>query len=155
MFIVKKLDDFDISNLLYFEQVKNNIIEYGFFIKLIYSTHFFTLNGVYLNIPFIKINYDTIYNSKYKYNVITEINKNIIMKIKTIEFDILKNVNLEKIPEYKLYDKIKNGIINFYSNSIFDKENINNYKLILKISGIWINENSYGLSYKFINSSHL
>lgn len=155
MIIIKNLNHFNIYNLIYFDKIKNNMIENGFFIKIIYSTQFFTLNSVYINIPFITLSYDNICNSKHKYNINVEINKNTINKIKTIEYDILKKVNLDKILEHKIYDKIKTGLINFYSNSIIDKNYNVNCAIVLKISGIWINDNSCGLSYKFIITNHL
>ena len=53
---------------------------------------------------------------------------------------------LDKIPQYKIAEQLQYGLIHFFSNN-YKKTNL----IILKISGIWINESNYGLTYKFIN----
>ena len=74
--------------------------------------------------------------------------RDIIDKLRVIEDGILKKINIpDKIPQYKLYDQLKNGNIKVFSET-YDKIN-NNF--LLKIAGIWETEYEYGLTYKFIN----
>ena len=64
-----------------------------------------------------------------------------------IENGLLKKSGiLGKIPQYKIYEQLKNSNIKVFSDS-FDK--IGN-TFLLKIAGIWETETEYGLTYKFI-----
>ena len=72
----------------------------------------------------------------------------LINNIKVIEEDILRKVNItDKVPQYKIYEQLKNGNIKIFSESIDKIKNT----FLLKISGIWETKNEYGLTYKFIN----
>jgi hypothetical protein len=76
----------------------------------------------------------------------------IIEKIKVIEENLLKKIEIyNKIPQFKIYDQLINGNIKIFCET-FSKSN-NDF--ILKISGIWETQTSYGLTYKFtkINNS--
>jgi hypothetical protein len=71
-----------------------------------------------------------------------------IDNIKIIEEDILKKYEIkDKIPQFKIYEQLKNGNIKIFS----DLTNKTNVSFILKISGIWETQIHYGLTYKFIN----
>ena len=48
MNIVKRIDQYDENNCFFCEPIKNNVMNDGNFIRIIYSTHNFTLNGIYL-----------------------------------------------------------------------------------------------------------
>ena len=48
MNIVKRIDQFDENNCFFCEPIKNNVMSDGNFIRIIYSTHNLTLNGIYL-----------------------------------------------------------------------------------------------------------
>lgn len=151
MFMVKKIDQYD-ENFIYFcEPIKNNIMQDGFFIRILYSTHNVIFNGIYLEINLSDTYFEKYYN-KYKcnYNINSPANKELIDKIKGMEENILKKINnstSNKIPNYKIYDHIKNGNIKIFCDSIPKSNSV----LILKISGIWETNSNYGLTYKFIN----
>ena len=73
-----------------------------------------------------------------------------IENIKFIEESILKNCNiLNKTPQYKIYEQVKNGHIKIFTD--IDKDKTNTNLFLLKISGIWINDTQYGITYKFCN----
>ena len=64
-----------------------------------------------------------------------------------IEDNIIKKINIRgKIPQYKIYEQLKNGNIKIFSENI---DKINN-AFLLKIAGIWETDMYYGLTYKFI-----
>ena len=70
-----------------------------------------------------------------------------INDIKIIEEDILKNCAIEeKIPQFKIYEQLKNGNFKVFS----DISNKSVCSFIMKISGIWETQLNYGLTYKFI-----
>ena len=146
--IVKRLDQFDNNYIYYYDAIKNNVINEGSFIRIIYSTPYFSLNGIHLYTSFNNIIIEKYYNKNKCFFNVTD-NKEIIDNIKNIEEDLLKNVNIKnKIPEYKIYDQIKNGQIKLFKEIDYNK---NILEFILKISGVWITESNYGLTYKFVN----
>ena len=54
-----------------------------------------------------------------------------------------------KNPRYILYDTLNTGVIKIFPNIDNDIYNSNN-SFILKISGIWEDDNEYGLTYKIL-----
>jgi len=75
-----------------------------------------------------------------------------VESIKVIEENLLKSVNIKnKIPQFKIYEQLKNGNIKIFSENI---EKINNGLFMLKISGIWETEFHYGITYKFAKINH-
>jgi len=146
MNIVKRIDQYYDNSIFFCEPIKNNVMNEGSFIRILYSNNCFTLNGIYLLITLNDITCEKYYN-KYKcmFNVL--FHKDIIDSLKVIEEDILNKIDIKvKLPQYKIYDQIKNGNIKLF-NDIGNKS-ISSF--ILKISGIWETHLNYGLTYKFI-----
>ena len=146
MNIVKNINQYNEDYVYFCDPIKNNIMSNGNFIRIIYSTSFFILNGIYIS---IQINYTSIdkYYNKFKCSFDTNQYKELIEKLKIIEKGLLKKSGiLGKIPQYKIYEQLKNSNIKVFSDS-FDK--IGN-TFLLKIAGIWETETEYGLTYKFI-----
>jgi hypothetical protein len=149
MILVKDIEQYD-SNYVHFSNaIKNNIMKNGNFIKILYFTPSFKLNAIYLKINITNyLNENNIYRNNYIFNPYSYIN--LIEKIKNIETEILfKSGIVNKIPEYDLYKKLISGNIKIMTDII--EEKFDNF--IIKISGIWENNNYYGLNYKFINES--
>ena len=147
MNIIKTIDQFNKDCIYICDPIKNNIMMDGNFIRILYSNELFTLNGIYLYVYFNNINIEKYYN-KYKCNFDINIHSNLINKLKEIEIAILKKINItNKLCVYKIYDQLRSGNIKVFSDNI---NNIYN-GFILKISGIWETDNSYGVTYKFIN----
>jgi hypothetical protein len=151
MNIIKKLEQFNKDYIYFCEPIKNNIINEGIFIRILYSNELFVMNGIYLSIFFQNLTIEKYYN-KYRCSFDTAIHKEMIDKIKIIEEDILYKLNISnKTPVYKIYDQLRNGNIKVFSDNI---EHINN-SFLLKISGIWETDTNYGVTYKFISINHL
>ena len=145
MNLVKTINQYDDKSLFFCEPIKNNIMNDGNFIRILYSTQNIVLNGVYLLVNL----YDIIcekYYKKYKcsFNILNH--KDIIDNLKVIEEEILKKYKSNKTPSYKIYEQIKCGYIKIFS----DIGNKQSCSFILKISGIWETQQNYGLTYKFI-----
>jgi len=136
--IAEDLYNFDIKNIFIMPPIKNTLISHGLFHKLLYSNNLFTSNGLY-----IKIDYnDTKYlNGRLHYNIDTNVST--IDTIESIEKYILGKINNNN---KKIYQKINDQ---FRSGNI--KLNNNVSSVILKISGLWENENSIGISYKILS----
>ena len=147
MNITKKLEQFNKECIYFCDPIKNNIMTEGMFIRILYSNELCVINGVYLLIYFQNVSVEKYYN-KYKCNFDISLHKEIIDKVKLIEEDILKKINIKnKTPSYKIYDQMRNGNIKIFSENIY---NINN-NFLLKISGVWETDTHYGVTYKFIN----
>jgi hypothetical protein len=77
------------------------------------------------------------------------LHKELIEKIKSIEETILKKMEYvfyNKFPQCKIYEQFKNGFIKIFQ----EVPNKSNISFILKISGVWEINSSFGLTYKFI-----
>ena len=148
MFLVKNLNQYDNNCVIFCDPIKNNIMNEGNFIRILYSTNNVTLNGIYLLIQLKDINCEKYYN---KYKCVFNVNnhKSLIEEIRLIEENILQKLSstyYNKYPEFKINEQLKNGFI-----KIFQEIHSNNmHNFILKISGVWETNSSYGLTYKFI-----
>lgn len=132
--ITIKIDDFFKHHINFTNKINNTIIS-GFFSKIKYSNSIFALNMLIINLPIELLD-----------NSCTEaMFKCIFEKLKKIEYDILdvyKNTfNIStKIAKYKLQ-------LNILKFKKMQNDTKNGY-LLLKITGIWENDNEYGLIYK-------
>ena len=154
MNIVKRIDQYNSNYISFCEPIKNNIIDDSNFIRIFYSTPYIIFNGVYLLIELNDVIFEKHYN---KYKCVFDITNNLtlIEKIRSIEEEILKKYELrQKNPQYKIYEQIRNGNIKIFGDHL-KIYNHSNHLFILKISGIWETNISYGLTYKFIKINHL
>jgi hypothetical protein len=152
MFIAKNIDQYNENYIHFCEPIKNNIMYEGTFNRILYSTPYFSLNGVYLHIQLIYCLNDSSSNkNKCSYDIKSNIA--VINEIKKIEMNILEHYsNTTKTPQYKLYEQLMSGSIKLHAKN---NANTSNNKFILKISGIWETNNFYGLTYKFIKIDDL
>ena len=151
MNIVKTIEQYDENNIYFCDPIKNNVMNDGFFIRILYSTPLFVINGINLFISLNYVNIDKYYN-KYKCSFSPNNHKQMIDSVKLIEETLLKNVNIKnKIPQFKIYEQLRNGNIKIFSENI---EKISNNLFMLKISGIWETEFHYGVTYKFVKINH-
>lgn len=148
MNIVKNIEQYNKDYVYFCDPIKNNIMNNGQFIRIVYSTSLFVLNGIYINLNINHLTTDKYYN-KYKCTFDITQYKELIEKIRTIEEELLKKADIkDKIPQYKIYEQLKNGNIKVFSET---SEKIG-HSFILKIAGIWETETEYGLTYKFLIS---
>jgi hypothetical protein len=158
MNIIISLKQFDI-NSVFFLDTKKNIIINGYFTKIIYSNSFITLNGIYIKTNFIlkpqtKNMYFDELNTKNNIYFQPHLNENydIIKLISNYENDILqyyKNINKinNKTQSLTISKQINTGLIKLYKDNgsyLYDLS-----KIVLKISGVWENNETFGLTYKF------
>jgi hypothetical protein len=146
MNIVKKIEQYDQKCVFFCEPIKNNVMNEGNFIRILYSNYNLTLNGIYLLITLNDILSEKYY-SKYKCTFNPVNHKELISKLKIIEEELISKYNfVDKIPQFKIYEQLTNGNIKM-SVDIGNKSQCN---LILKISGIWETQEKYGLTFKFM-----
>ena len=149
MSILKSLDQYNSNNLYFCDTIKNNVMPNGNFIRILYCMSNFTMNGVYLHIPFQNVEIEKYYQ-KHKFIFDKEEHSENVKKIIEIEKNILGRIHSameNKTPQFKVKEQVNNGYLKLHLNDMnFDTKNIS---LVLKISGIWETEFSYGLTYKF------
>lgn len=157
MILIFDLNDLS-SDCVFFLETRNNIILDGKFTKIIYSDENIVMNGIYMSISIDEYTIDKPYsriNMKYTKN-----NESIINKIADIERSIIENfkrINVStKQPKYILKEQLDTLFIKVYRDNSTFTSNTNKFcKIVLKISGVWEDENSIGITYKFIESFSL
>lgn len=151
MNIVKTLDQYDENYIYFCDPIKNNVMNDGNFIRILYSTPSFVLNGIYLLVRLNDVVVERYYN-KYKCTFNINVHRELIENIKTIETNLLKKINIKnKSPQNKIFEQLKNGNIKIFSD-IGIKPYTNTF--LLKISGIWETETQYGVTFKFSKINH-
>ena len=146
MNIVKNIEQYSDDCVYFCDPIKNTIMNDGNFIRILYSTPLFILNGIYLSVMINQLTVERYFN-KYKCSFDTANNMETIHRIKHIEETILSKIKINgKMPQYKVYEQIRNGNIKVFADNIDDVTN----KFLLKIAGIWETDYSYGLTYKFV-----
>jgi len=171
MNIVKTIEQYDNKNIYFCDPIKNNVLQDGNFIRILYFTENVSLNGIYLLIPLKNVSVERYYN-KVKYLFDLDENREIIEKIKGIEETILSKIASyshfinNKSPQFNIYDNFihQNIKMHMNNNTFMDssasssltppsspKSNTHFHlhnSFILKISGVWSTEQQYGLTYK-------
>jgi len=94
MNIVKNLDQYNEDNVYFLEPIKNNIMNNGYFIRIIYSTPLFILNGIYISINLNYLSIEKYYN-KYKCSFDTNQYKELIEKLRVIEDGLMKKLSIQ------------------------------------------------------------
>ena len=149
---------FNINNLYFIETNKSNENESQvnkIFIRFIYSTPFFSMNNICIQILFKAYKIEKYYNKcKCIFSILE--NEDCIQFIQSLEQNILTQYHnsfqtQEKTPLYKLSEQIQTGEIKLYHNNlpIYNTSN-SQYNIILKISGIWNTDDMYGITYKYL-----
>ena len=148
MNVVLDIDDFALENVYFQDPVKNTVMDNSDFIRTLYSTKLFTLNGIFLRTN-ISTSYIEKYFNKYKCGFDKELNRVEIEKMLLIEKEILQNAGIKnKRAAYRIQDQLSSGNIKLFTDNL-DKSLSNQY--IFKISGIWETASEYGVTYKFMN----
>ena len=135
------------KNYIYFnDPIQNTIINESRFIRIIYSTPNIIFNGINVLVSFVIEGVDKQYN-KNIINYCIEKNEKSIGIINNIEKTILDKYCSNKTPSYNLALQVTSGSLKLFSESIDKRKNID---IILKISGLWEDDSSYGITYKFL-----
>jgi hypothetical protein len=146
MNICVRPEQYEQNNVCFCEPIRNNIMNEGNFIRILYSTKHFTLNGIYLLLQLTDTTIDKHYN-KYKCTFAVDAHTYMISKIQEIEETLLQKINIEdKIPQNKITEQLLLGNIKIFSETLPKSSG----EFILKISGVWETKLHYGLTFKFV-----
>jgi hypothetical protein len=141
-----------ITEYIYFLDSKNNMLMDGIFTKLIYTNEWFTMNGLYINLPIEMQCIDN--NNHYKQTVFFSVSQysKLLHQLDLLEQHILSRYIPSEKNKHKSFVMMQSLKLGYFR--IFKGENTKKITgFVLKISGIWENSNEYGLSYKIMDSS--
>jgi len=152
----------DISNYnlgyTYFLDAKRNMVVEGTFSKIIYSNQHFTLNGIYIHLPF---EVDSIDRNLKKYILkfypSSKINTPLVQELNRIEYKIIeyyKQLNgiADKKSSCSLTKQLFSGSLKVYKD--YNRQAVyTNITYIIIISGIWETSDEIGITYKVVESS--
>ena len=152
MSVILNSNNFDINKLFFIEEVKNNVKSNSFFSRIIYSTDYFALKNIYLNISIKNVIFKdqylkTIVYFDEKNNDFTELyaTEEAILK-KFIEYKTINKAYKKITPIYSIKSQCGQNFIKIFKNN-YNESLIN---ISIKISGIWQTDNNIGLTFKFI-----
>lgn len=133
------------DNIFLYDPIKNAIIN-GYFIKMVYSTEYFTMNGLYIEIKPTDYTELACVKINEKYISTVKLSQTMSNKLKHIEFDILnkKHGCMNVPPQYKLSNHIDTSTFKLHLvTPIFSS-------ILFKVSGIWKNDCGFGITYKLV-----
>jgi hypothetical protein len=154
MNVILDIYGFQLNNIIFLESKRNMIMD-GTFAKIIYSNQYFSLNSIYFDFPIELLSIEKQMN-KYimKYNPNSYINNTLIQELTKIEYRIIeyyKQINeINKRTNCILNRQLLTGNLKIYKDYNLSKINKNPPQYIIKISGIWENNNEIGITYKII-----
>lgn len=137
MNIVIQLDQYNKNYLHLCTKTQNHLLKSGFFHHLLYITPLLTFRGLYIEVP---LQIKEIRGSK----CFIQYDTTLLCQLNQIENDLLQLLKVDgKEPEYLLYKQLLFGYIR--TIPIYQSKSI-----ILRISGIWEADHSYGITFKFL-----
>lgn len=161
MNFVLPIQKFNSAYVYFCEPIRNNVMNEGNFLRLLYTTPTFTLNGILIQLPF-KVGVDFVleqsnHNHNFSYCVgLHPFVSNQLDDIQRLEEQLLQLASLlfsSKIPHYRIISQLKgtSPIKVLHEKPPCHEENVTTEPvLLLKISGVWETTTMYGLTYKFV-----
>tara|TARA_Y100001970_G_C14117589_1_gene794485 strand:+ start:765 stop:1217 length:453 start_codon:yes stop_codon:yes gene_type:complete len=148
MNLIQEITQYNINYTYFTKKVENTVLKDSYFSKVIYSNDKLMLNGIYFLIHLTNYNIEK-YDNKQKCLFDIKSNKNIIDNLISIENMILNKYSNNKIKKYTMKEQLEKKHIRLYNDN-YNKKKIEQNKIILKISGIWENNEEVGITFKFL-----
>ena len=154
MNVILDVYGFQLNNIIFLESKRNMIMD-GTFAKIIYSNQYFSLNSIYFDFTIEILSIEKQMNKFImKYNPNSYTNNTLIQELSKIEYRIIeyyKQINqINKRTNCILNKQLLTGNLKIYKDYNLSKINKNPPQYIIKISGIWENNNEIGITYKII-----
>tara|TARA_B110000211_G_C13985693_1_gene511606 strand:+ start:158 stop:661 length:504 start_codon:yes stop_codon:yes gene_type:complete len=153
--IAENINDLDTNSIIICDPIKNSVMQYSNFHKIVFSNELISLNGLYIVFDLKKVHHG---REKLVFNLAD--NKEVVDKIAHVEKYILNLINSSKNRIYKITELLTNGNIKYsYNDTQMNIGNTNhsnynsmttNKSLILKISGLWETKDNVGTTFKII-----
>ena len=154
MNMLLNIKDLSTENIFFMESKENNIMN-GYFIKILYSSEEFTMNGIYIDFPLCNFEKKIFNNKKVLFfdavsqseliSRISEIENHIIQLFVKNESTQNENISRKKIVT-TIQSQMNNGMMKYYNYNT-DSDSSNFY---IKLSGIWETISDIGVTYKLI-----
>jgi hypothetical protein len=151
--ICEPLETINYEAIILNEAVKNSVIQYNYFYKILYSTNILVLSSIFTIFELTNVNMD---NESISFNK-TNTNFDVFNKLIALEEYLLKLLNSPKTKMYRFKEIYDNRTFRFVYNETNEilNNNVNtistkNNQFVLKISGLWESKESIGLTFKFI-----
>ncbi len=164
--LAEDLENIKNENIIINDAINNSVMQHSSFYKIYYSNNNFSFSGLFFK---FSLKYYKKTNEKIFFTLTEDTcNYNTIHRISNIENYLLNNTNknIDKNINYKIRELLECENIKFLNNNInlknFNVDDISNMhndldlcnnnisEFILKISGIWENKDSIGLTFKII-----
>ena len=155
MNIVNEIDQVKLTNIFFLDSRKNIILD-GKFTKIVCSDEFCTTNGIYIQMPLQLTAIEKLLNKNMlKFPTSNKLNYKMINELSHLEQSILEYykclVGCNKTTILSLSDNIKNGYVKLYRD--FFHNTTKSY--VIKISGVWEDQNRIGLTFKFLDATSM
>ena len=149
MFLLIK--DYNSGNLILSEKQRNNILQGSDFYRIYYSDEDLSLNGIYMQYNINNINIQKYFN-KIKCIFENDVNVTEVKKILELEKNIMQHFAkfIGKKPEFIIEKQLKQGFIKIFTEKNIVYGKYRKINLILKISGLWVQNDKYGLTFRFL-----
>jgi len=149
MFLIIK--DFNNNNIFLSDKQKNTILHGSDFYRIYYSDNDLIMNGIFLEYDIFNISIQKYFN-KIKCLFDKVVNKENIEKILNLENMILQNFkgHIEGEGEKIIEEQLKQGFIKIFTEKNIEYGKYKKINLILKISGIWVQDGKFGLTFRFL-----
>jgi hypothetical protein len=150
MLLIINYKQFNNNYIDYGDKNNNNIINNSYFYSITYSNSLFSINYLYIEFKLNNINVDNYFN-KYKITINNfEINKEYIDFLISMEKQILNKFSINQKHIMKLSEQLRTNNLRGLCNYNIENKKYNLLNFLIKISGIWENNNEIGLIYKVI-----
>jgi hypothetical protein len=157
-------NDYKGTQLYFTEKKPNTHIPNSTFNRITYSTSDFIMNGVYIQFELfvrqIEQNFNSniytcLFDPSHEYNqaivsIFQRIESDILDKWLRIEHSATQSPSDQKTKSMDIIQQLRGGIISVWKNDFQYNEKPRFHHFIIKISGVWENEEGCGLTYKFI-----
>jgi hypothetical protein len=151
--ICEPLESINYEAIILNEPVKNSVIQYNYFYKILYSTNIMVLSSIFTIFELTNI---VMENDAISFNK-NNTNFDVFNKLIALEEYLLKLLNSSKTKLFRFKEIYDNRTFRFVyneTNEILDNNintiSINKNQFALKISGLWESKESIGLTFKFI-----
>ena len=135
------------------EKTKNNVMEGGDFFRLYYSDTDSNSNGLFICFRFKDVYIEKYFN-KIKCSFEENMNRDIIQQLKQIERNIIKYAGHQRDAVFRIEEQLNHRFIKIFTDNNIEFGKNKEINIVLKISGIWNNYNSCGLTFRFYIANH-
>lgn len=141
MNVYHSLDDIQQRQVYFFKPTANKLSNYVNFYKMVYNYHNFTLNTILI---WVNVKSYTVHEEHNKFRVSFDTNQEFVEKLRDLELYLLKQVN--RYVDKQMVLSCHKSLCN--TRSIHTYEEPKDFRIYLRISGVWESECQIGLTSK-------